>query len=196
MTVAAGHTRRPGLVARLRRDRRGATAVEFALIAPVMIAMYFGLAEYCQAMMADRKATHVASSLGDLVAQSSQVSASDMVDIFALGKTLMAPFPPGDLKMRVSNVVVSTVNNKPVAKVDWSENSGWSDRPKDEVVTLPASSTDPNKPFLAAGETAIMSEVQYSYDSPVDYFLKDKVVFNETFYLRPRKSSTVPCTGC
>ena len=89
---------------RFRRDQRGVAAVEFALIAPVLIAMYFGLAEYCQAMMADRKATHVASSIGDLVAQSDQVTAADLADIFAIGKPLIAPFPTTDLKIRVASV--------------------------------------------------------------------------------------------
>lgn len=184
---------RPSLISRLRRDRRGATAVEFALIAPVMIAMYFGLAEYCQAMMADRKATHVASSIGDLVAQSSQVTVADMTDIFAVGQTLMAPFPASDLKMRITSVTVDANN---VAKVDWGRNSGWSSRTKGDTVTLPANSADATKPFLGKGETAVMSEVTYSYDSPVDYFIKDKIVFTETFFLRPRKSASIICTGC
>ena len=37
---------------RLRRDERGVSAVEFALIAPVMILFYFGLAEVTQVMIA------------------------------------------------------------------------------------------------------------------------------------------------
>ena len=37
------------------RDRRGAAAVEFAFIAPVLIIMYCGLAELSQAMMAQHR---------------------------------------------------------------------------------------------------------------------------------------------
>ena len=40
------------LLHRLGRDRRGVSAVEFALIAPAMIAFYFGLAEITQALLA------------------------------------------------------------------------------------------------------------------------------------------------
>lgn len=175
-----------GSLARLFRDQRGASAVEFALIAPVLIALYFGLSEYSQAMMADRKATHVASSIGDLVAQSQELTASDVADIFTIGAPLMAPFSSGTLKMRVANVTVDPNN---VAKVTWGKGSNWTGRAKTEVVTLP-------KNIVNAGESVVMSEAEYSYNSPVNYFIKSPMVFKETFYLRPRKSDAVVCKDC
>ena len=39
---------RSGLFARLIADRRGVSAVEFALLAPFMILIYFGLTEFGQ----------------------------------------------------------------------------------------------------------------------------------------------------
>ena len=172
----------------LRHDRRGTSAVEFALIAPVLIGLYFGLAEYCQAMMADRKVTHAAASIGDLVAQSDQVTSADMTDIFTIGRTLVSPFPSAGLKMRVTSVTVD-VNNIP--KVDWSDGSGLSPLGKGSTVTLPKNSADTTKPFVDKGETVIMSEAQFTYDSPVDYLIKSGVSFNEVYYLRPRKSESV-----
>ena len=41
----SGEMNHMGLLTRLRGDRRGVSAVEFALIAPVIIVFYFGLAE-------------------------------------------------------------------------------------------------------------------------------------------------------
>ncbi|MES2341384.1 MAG: TadE/TadG family type IV pilus assembly protein, partial [Pseudomonadota bacterium] len=72
-------------------DRRGAAAVEFAFVAPVMILIYYGMAELTQAMMADRRASHVASAIGDLVAQDTDISATEMTDIFNVGKAIVAP---------------------------------------------------------------------------------------------------------
>ena len=51
--------------------------------------------------------------------------------------------------------------------------------------------TVPSGLLTAAGDSVILSEVQYSYDSPVDYFIPNAVTFNKKFYLRPRKSDTV-----
>jgi Flp pilus assembly protein TadG len=48
------HPRKKGLSG-FWRDRRGVSAVEFALIAPVLVIFYCGLAELTQAMMAQRR---------------------------------------------------------------------------------------------------------------------------------------------
>ena len=52
-----------GLLTRLRGDRRGVSAVEFALIAPVIIVFYFGLAEFCQAFMAQKRMGRTAAAM-------------------------------------------------------------------------------------------------------------------------------------
>ena len=45
------------------RDRRGVSAIEFAFIAPVLIMIYFSVAELCEAMLAQRKVAHAASAV-------------------------------------------------------------------------------------------------------------------------------------
>lgn len=173
-----------GFCRRLGRDGRGTSAVEFALLAPMMIALYFGLAEFCQAMMADRKATHVASTVGDLVAQSSSVSRADVNDIFSVGKTIMAPFPGASLKMRISSV---SMGAKDTATILWTEGSG----PAYSLSNLPKSASDPTKPFISQGESVIVSQVEYTYTSPVAFFIKNGVTFKRVSYLRPRQSVSV-----
>ena len=73
-----------GFLHRLRKDRRGISAVEFALIAPVMIVFYFGLAEFCQGYMSQKRLSHTASAVADLVAQSESVTTDNLDDIFAI----------------------------------------------------------------------------------------------------------------
>src|SRR3990167_7599340 len=93
---------------RLGRDRRGVSAVEFALIAPAMVASYFGMAEITQALLAERKAAHAASAIGDLVSQSSSVSTADITDIFSIASTIMQPYTTTTPKMRVSSVTADS----------------------------------------------------------------------------------------
>ncbi|MDB5472479.1 MAG: pilus assembly protein TadE [Caulobacter sp.] len=171
-----------GLFRRLARDKRGVSAVEFALIAPALIAFYFGLAELTQAMMAERRTSHAASSIGDLVAQSTQISDATVTDIFTIARAVMSPFPTTTLKMRVTSIVA---DSSAVPKVAWSKGDG--------LTALGANSTQtvPTGLISVAGDSVILSEVQYSYDSPVDYFVPNAVVFNKKFYLRPRKSDAV-----
>lgn len=52
-----------------RRDRRGVAAIEFALIVPIMSAMFIGAVELSQVITVDRRVTQVASATADLVAR-------------------------------------------------------------------------------------------------------------------------------
>lgn len=182
-----------GFFRRFRRDRRGVSAVEFALIAPIMILLYFGLAELCQALIAERKASHVASAVGDLTAQSESVTSAaagsgptSLVDIFNIGKSIMAPYDNSTLQIRVSSV---TSNVSAVPKVDWSVGyGGYAALSKQSTPTLPMT--------LAAGDSIVMAEVKYSYNSGIGYALPKVQDFTEVFYLRPRRSDKVTCADC
>ena len=167
-------------------DRRGVAAIEFAFIAPLMVLFYFGLVELCQAIIAERKTNHVASAIGDLVAQAESTTTSEVSDIFSIGKTIMAPFNTSSLTVKVSDVLM--VNNKPT--VQWSQGSGVKPSKKGDIVTLPTGMT------LNNGDGLIISEVTYQYDSVFHYVLPNALPYKEAFYLRPRRSSDVPCADC
>lgn len=169
------------LLKRLGRDRRGVSAVEFALIAPAMIAFYFGLAEITQALLAERRAGHAASAIGDLVAQSSSISNTELTDIFQIATTIMQPYPTNTLKMRVTSVKANAAGATTVA---WSNASGMTAYAAGASLAVPAG-------VIAANQSVIMSEVTYAYDSPVNFFMPNAVTFNRKFYLRPRKSDEV-----
>lgn len=200
--------RTPILARRFRRDHSGATAVEFALISPILIGLYFGMAEYCQAMLADRRATHVASVVGDLVAQSESTSATELDDILTIGPSVMAPFKSTSatpLKIRVTSVKKDSTGK---VSCDWAR--GTSPSPAAyNVASLPTAGANSTQPFLANGQSVIVAQAEYSYTAPFDLSLIRKLLnknvnatgpstynFSEIFYLRPRKSVSIACTGC
>lgn len=180
------------MLIRLRRltgDRRGVSAVEFALIAPIMVLLYMGLAELTLAMMAERRASHAASAIGDLVAQRAAVSNTEVDDIFQVASAIVYPFSGATLKLRATSVKADANG---VPKVVWSraKGSGMSALPVGATVSgLPAN-------FLAVGESTIMAEVQYPYDTPLKKIIPRTLNFSEKFYLRPRKSVEVTCSSC
>jgi len=167
---------------RLRSDHRGVSAVEFAFLAPVLIAFYLGLAEMSQGLMAQRRVEHTASSICDLTAQAQALKSADLTDTFKVGQIIMAPFQTTTLTQRLSSV---TVNSSGVAKVDWSQGSGIAGRSVGSTVSLPAN-------VVTNGQSVIMSEVSYVYTSPVNYILKSPVTFTQTYYLRPRVVDQIP----
>lgn len=169
---------------RFRQDQSGISAVEFALLAPIMIALYFGMVEVCQAYMAQKRMSHVTSMVADLTAQAQSVTRNDLTDIFNIGNQIMEPFSPSPLQTRVSSV---TRDNNGVVQVDWSFGRGMT--PRTGTVTVPAG-------LINNGESLILSEAIYDYQSPVDRYLPGITKLQRTYYLRPRVVDKVLCSNC
>ena len=173
------------MLKRAGSDQRGAAAIEFALIAPVAILLYCGFAELTLAMMAERRAAHAASVVGDLVAQSAQVSTAQMTDIFNIGNAILSPFPVTTLKLRVTSVTAD-VNGVP--RVTWSQGHGMGALiGGDPVAGFPPA-------LLVAGQSVIQADVQYAFTSPLQLTLPSALSFSDSFYLKPRRSNTVILT--
>jgi Flp pilus assembly protein TadG len=175
-----------GFLVGLARDRRGVSAVEFALVAPVLVIFYFGLAEFCQGYMAEKRMGHVTAMVADLTAQEDEVTPSQISDFFAIGALIMKPYSAGPLKLRVSSV---TKDANGVAKVDWSQGSGMTALEPGATVTVPAD-------MIGANESLVVSEATYDYDSPVDYLMAPITQFSHVYYLRPRTTETTECPAC
>ena len=167
---------------RLRADKAGIAALEFALIGPTLILAYFGMVELCGAMLAERKTAHVASSVGDLVAQMTSIHDSDMTDIFSVANTVMSPLPTTALSIRVVSVVSDANGN---LTDDWGAVQG--------TFAAVAHGTPDTLPtgLISPGQSIIKAEVKYPYHSAVNYLNPNGITFDEVFYLRPRISNSV-----
>ena len=167
---------------RLRADKAGIAALEFALIGPTLILAYFGMVELCGAMLAERKTAHVASSVGDLVAQMTSIHDSDMTDIVSVANTVMSPLPTTALSIRVVSVVSDANGN---LTDDWGAVQG--------TFAAVAHGTPDTLPtgLISPGQSIIKAEVKYPYHSAVNYLNPNGITFDEVFYLRPRISNSV-----
>lgn len=189
-------------ISTLGRDQRGVAAVEFALLAPLMVMVYFGVAELTEGLMTSRKVSHVASAIGDLAAQSSNSSTTpaQLADIFNVGQQLMQPSitTSATFKLRLSSVTVDASN---VPRVDWSQaTSGYMALAKGAPVALPLAAktapTDPDTPFIAKGQSVIMAEAHYTFASPVAKYLPATSDLHDTLYLMPRSGVAIVCPTC
>ena len=185
-----------GLLKRLLRDRRGVSAIEFALIAPVMIMIYFGLIEFSQGYMAERRASHVASMVADLVAQSGGTNIEDLNGVFAIGDMIMRPFSAETLSIRVSSV---TVDTRGVATVEWSRAKSAKDAKGADI--MPARKrgdpiTDLPPGLITDGQTVILGETNYGYVSAFGQMIPGGIAFQRNYYLRPRTTDRIACTDC
>lgn len=174
---------------RLAQDAGGVAAIEFALIAPVMILIYFGLVEFSQGYMAQRRANHAASVVADLIAQSDQTNKADLDAVFKVGGLIMRPFSSTPLAVRASSI---TINPNGIATVEWSYGKS---------AALPSLArgtriTDLPPEVIAAGQTVILGETQYAYRSALGALLPNPVTFKRKYYLRPRTVERIACADC
>ena len=181
------------LAARMRRplrdfagDKRGVSAVEFAMLLPLMITLYIGGVEVSSAIAVDRKVTLVARTLGDLVAQSTAVNATDMTNILNAATTVVQPYSDTLIKVVVSRV---DVDANSAAKVIWSKTKNGTARAVNSTVTLPTALT-------VANTSLIWAETSYSYKPTIGYVITGTMNLHDQIYMRPRLSDTVACNSC
>lgn len=172
------------LADRLRRDERGLSAVEFALLLPLMLALYLGSIEISQGISADRKVTLTTRTVADLVSQVSSVNNSDMQNSLNAAATVMAPFSTTNLKVVVTSIKVDASGK---ATVDWSDTLNGTARSKGSSVTLPTA-------LNIANSSLILSEVQYAYKPTIGYLISGTMTLKDQIYMRPRLSDSVTRT--
>ncbi len=170
----------PSILRSFRRfldAQEGFAATEFALIAPLMITLYFGTTEISDALAANSKVTSMASSAADLVAQADTIHDGDIADVFAALNAIMFPYNKADTKIVISSLIDAGSGN---AKVDWSDAQNATARTKGTFVTVPSG-------LVASGGSVILAEVTYNYSSPAGKMIYGTIPFKDSFYLRPRK---------
>jgi Flp pilus assembly protein TadG len=170
---------------RLRRDRRGVSAIEFALLLPMMMTLYLGSVEVSTGIAADRKVTLAAHTLADLASQYTDVTNADMTNILKAAGAVMAPYPAANLQAVVSEVAV---NGQGQATVVWSDTLNGTALTAGESVTVPPALAIPNT-YL------ILGQVQYNYNPTYGSFATGALNLTDQSFVRPRQSTSVARTA-
>jgi len=173
------------LIRRFRRNDRGVSAVEFALLAPVMLTLYLGSFEVTQAIALDRLVKLTSSTVTNLVAQYTSISATnDMPDILQASVQVLAPNSSANAAVVVSCLTIDATGN---ATVTWSKALNGAARTTGQTVTVPTALDTPNT-VLILGETSL------PYQSPIQFLPLGVWNLHAATYMFPRASSTINLT--
>jgi Flp pilus assembly protein TadG len=166
---------------KLLRDKRGVAAVEFAVIVPVMLVLFFGVDEFSSVVAVDRKVTLMARTLSDLTSQNDRVSDTQLTNFFNASSAIMTPYPSAPVKSTISELYIDPDTMQ--ARVQWSK--GAAPRVAGTTVTIPDA--------LKVGNTyLIFSEVTYKYIPTVGYVMaKTGINLSDSTFTRPRQSFCV-----
>ena len=195
-------------VRRFKSSNDGIAAVEFALIVPIMLAMFIGVVEMSQAITVDRRVSHVAASTADLVARQRQITSTTLDGYMQIINQLLSPYAAGPLKLTVSNVY-NTAAAKTTHRLCWVYQhgggantglGGTGPRTTGNYTGLPTGVLDET----TGGTSVVVVEVRYLYQ-PVMFVRSTSVHganvgsfigaaginMTETFYLKPRLSESI-----
>lgn len=164
----------PRLVARFAGDRRGVSAVEFALLAPIMIALYLGLVEISDGIGVDRKVSLTASALANLTAQATTISSTEMNNILDASSAIVAPYSASKLKLTVTCLNIDANKN---VTVKWSVTRNGSAR--SGTLSIPSD-------LQVADSQLILAEASYDYTPIVGYTITGTLTLSDRMYMGPR----------
>jgi len=181
-------------------DRRAVAAIEFAMIVPIMLLLFFGTVEFSSAVAVDRKVTLIARTLSDVTSQSMSVATADLNNFFTAGCAIMYPYagpPPCTTANNPMTAVISELYIDPKtlnAKVEWSVGyqGGVALTPGQ-----PPPSTLVVPPLLSvSGTYLIVSQVTYTYVPAVNYLNMmgsgmTGIKLSDVAYTRPRQANCV-----
>jgi Flp pilus assembly protein TadG len=171
---------------RWRRDRRGASAVEFALVVPFLLAIYIAGLETAQGVAIFRKVTDTTVELSNVTAQYTTMSATDVSNVMNASAQIMAPYSTTGLAIVLSEISTD-VNG--AATVTWSQGyNGATPLVVGSSVTLPSG-------MGAASSSYIFVRTTYAYTPMIAYGIASSIPIGDQIYMRPRQSSSIPYTG-
>lgn len=196
MTRAAASTSGTGgLLCRLRRivtDRRGAGAVEFAIVAPLLIMGYVGAFEISVAMTVARKVNRASSTVSDLLTQTQTTNKATLDTMKDVTKNILAPFAVGSFSLKITGIAVAADGKATVA---WSrDEKAGTPYAAGLSVALPAD-MDAKSTFIVRTEFAVPHTVLLMMPGLKDTQF-NTLTLSKTSYFRQRVGEKVDCIDC
>jgi Flp pilus assembly protein TadG len=173
---------------RLWRDRTGASAVEFALLVPVLLLLLAGLADLGHGLAVRRKVNQMASTSGEMISMQTAWVSSDVSSILSGVSSILQPY---DLDNLTILLCVVDIDKKGKATVAWSAAYGTT-----ALSAGRASPVDIPRDLQEEDVQMIVTRVQYKLNTILSglfgSFTGDGVYGYEQYFLtRPRNGDTI-----
>lgn len=171
-------------------DDRGASAVEFGLVLPVLVVLYAVGFEICEAATVKRKLTDTTVQLANVASQYTKVSKSDISTIMNASSETMTPYSNSTLSIVLSEI---SVDNKGTSTVTWSEayhnGTPFQGTPLTTPPTAPAS-------FQTANSSYLIVQSSFAYTPVIAGNFVQPMTLTDTSFMLPRDAGSIPCSDC
>jgi Flp pilus assembly protein TadG len=177
---------------RFWRDRKGTGAIEFAILAPLLIMAYIGSFEVSLGFSISRKVARASSTVADVLTQQTDVSKATLDGMKDVAKSVMAPYEMNTYTLKMTGITVTAAG---VGTVAWSrDQAGGTPYKAGSVVTLPADISAVNA-FLVRSELVVPHHLLLFAPGLADNTLKT-INLSKTYYFRQRVGDKITCSDC
>jgi Flp pilus assembly protein TadG len=170
------------------RCRRGLAAVEFALLLPMMVALFCVVMEMGNFLTVQRKVVQATQNAADLLTQEKTLGNANFDDVTQALRVILRPFPDASLAYRVTSVVYNATSG--AAAVGWQKSYGT-------LGSAPVGPTSTAAGLGLPGESSLVVNLSYVYTPLFPQIAPSSITIGETAIARPRRVRVIPCTsGC
>lgn len=181
-------------IRQLLKDQRGVGAVEFAIIAPILISLYITCFELTIGLSVSKRVTKATGTVADLVTQQTSVTKAYLATMVDVSKAIFVPYNTSttSIKLKITGI---TIDAAQTPKVAWS----W-----DQAGARPYAVGSPVTDVPTELKTANTFLVRAELSVPHELFMLMPVLSSETrsitiarsYFYRQRKGTSITCGDC
>ncbi|MBY7649493.1 MAG: hypothetical protein C4617_03150 [Candidatus Liberibacter europaeus] len=172
---------------RFPRCQDGVAAIEMAIIFPVLLLIYIATYEIIMMYSYSKRVTRVASSVGDIVSQETNINTQYLNNFSFLAKATMFPY----VKKNVSiSVVGYWIDKDKRVSVKWK----WPANTPDFKDSIPPSMIDESTFLVRSSASA-----EYGFHVFSSNLLPSKlstITIDKVYYYRQRLGDQILCSNC
>lgn len=177
---------------KFRRDDSAVSAVEFAMLLPLILLLLLGGFDMARAIDVKTKTSLLSRTISDFVSQGDSVTTSQLATIVQAARSVMYPYP---FDASVLTVTVESIRES--TKTPGKYVIDWSYTPSGKPA---ASSKDVDTPYVPPVPTVVRTTVDYTYNLKFVGFLGERLGRNSfdmqsTTYMAPRWGAPVTASG-
>jgi Flp pilus assembly protein TadG len=178
---------------RLAKDDSAVSAVEFAVLLPVMLLLLLGSFDIARAIDVKNKTTLLSRTISDFVSQGTTISKTELDNVVLASKSVLYPYSDAQSNLKVRIESIRQIPNSSNYTVDWSYQTRSSGTP---TIT---SVDNNNPPFVPPDTSVVSAKIEYTYNFKFAGFLLERfnrssLTLESSTYMSPRWGTPVEAT--
>ncbi|CAD7029541.1 pilus assembly protein [Pseudorhizobium endolithicum] len=175
----------------LWHDRAGVGAVEFALIAPLLLMIYITVFELTIGLSVSKRVARASGTIADLVTQQESVTKSFLGTMVDVAESIFVPYGGADFDLKITGIAVDAANSK----VAWSwDDAGNKPYTAGNTVDIPAQMKVPGS-FVVHAELSVPHQLLMFMPGLLPSQVRD-ITIRRDYYYRARTGSAIKCGDC